>query len=106
MVTRSNIVIPLWSVLSHSKSIPVWHCKLTRLFAKMLQYSTKANKNFFFCNPSLSLMRGATHAPLIYPSSSIYNKKIDFKQKGGQGGMRGGFLAFPLSHMQHGRLES
>jgi hypothetical protein len=24
---------------------------------------------------------GATHAPLIHPSSSIYNKKIDFKQK-------------------------
>jgi hypothetical protein len=26
--------------------------------------------------------RGATHALLIHPSSSIYNKKIDFKQKG------------------------
>jgi hypothetical protein len=61
--------------------------------------------------------RGATHALLIYPSSSIYNKKIDFKQKGvynvtsktpfclksiflskrgGQRGMRGEFLAFPF----------
>jgi len=28
--------------------------------------------------------RGATHAPLIHLSSSIYYKKIDFKQKGGQ----------------------
>jgi hypothetical protein len=27
------------------------------------------------------LKRGATHAPLIHLSSSIYNKKIDFKQK-------------------------
>jgi hypothetical protein len=26
--------------------------------------------------------RGATHAPLIHLSSSIYYKKIDFKQKG------------------------
>jgi len=27
-------------------------------------------------------VRGATHAPLIHLSSSIYLKKVDFKQKG------------------------
>jgi hypothetical protein len=27
-------------------------------------------------------MRDATHAPFIPPSSSLYNKKISFKEKG------------------------
>jgi hypothetical protein len=44
--------------------------------------------------------RGATHAPLIHSSSSIYNKKIDFKQKGGQGGDEG--RIFSISPMNVG----
>jgi len=41
---------------------------------------------------SHKLMRDATHAPFIPPSSSLYNKKISFKEKVVSGDIRDHFF--------------
>jgi hypothetical protein len=59
------------------------HCflQVPFLFIILFNFFYPSSFSMYVVPDQFSLLRGATHAPLIHLSSSIYYKKIDFKQK-------------------------